>query len=106
MGDRLKKARGRTGMTAKEFAAAIGVSEKTITNAEGDKVAVRAITLNAWALATGVDRHWLETGEGTPGGPDGGQPVTDTPSGGSGEKLARLTAKKRSRAVTRRYLAA
>jgi hypothetical protein len=38
----------------------------------------------------------------TPGGPDGGQPVTDTTSGGKGDELARLTAKKRSRAATRR----
>lgn len=73
MGDRLRKARTLTGMTTREFAKAIGVSQATITNAENDHTKVRKITIYAWALATGVDRGWLETGE-TPAGPtpDGG----------------------------------
>lgn len=52
-----------TGMTVAEFADRIGISDRTVNNAEGDKRAVRKITLNAWALATGVPLQWLETGE-------------------------------------------
>lgn len=36
MGDRLRKARSGTGMTVREFAAALGVSHGTVTNAETD----------------------------------------------------------------------
>jgi transcriptional regulator with XRE-family HTH domain len=62
LGDRLRKARALTGMTTREFADRIGVSHGTITSAENDRRAVRPITLNAWALVTGVDREWLEVG--------------------------------------------
>jgi len=106
MGDRLRKARARTGLTVKGFADRIGVSEKTINNAEGDKRAVRKITLNAWAYETGVNRRWLETGQGptTPGGPDGvGQTTQRT-------RLQQLADEKRARRAgdpaTHRYLLA
>lgn len=67
LGDRLRKARQTTGLTTREFAQKIGVSQATITNAENDHHAVRRITLNAWSLATGVPLEWLEHGI-TPGG--------------------------------------
>lgn len=72
-GDRLRKARQLTGLTTRDFADEIGVSQVTITNAENDKTTVRRITLNAWSLRTGVPVEWLQTGE-TPAGPepDGG----------------------------------
>lgn len=100
LGDRLRKARSLTGMTVAEFAEHIGVSDRTINNAEGDKRAVRRITLNAWALATGVSLDWLETGKATGSGPpDPGQPD---------DALSRLTARKQARTgrsgTTRRYL--
>jgi transcriptional regulator with XRE-family HTH domain len=79
-GDRLRKAREMLGMGQREFADHIGVSHQTITNAEKGHRAVRKITLNAWALATGVPASWLETGETPspepPDGPDGPSPVT------------------------------
>lgn len=62
-GDRLRKARESTGMKQREFAQHIGVSHQTVTNAEKDHREVRKITMNAWALATGVPVEWLETGE-------------------------------------------
>lgn len=99
LGDRLRKARTLTGMTTREFALRIGVSHGTITNAEGDKRAVRPITLNAWSDVTGVSRGWLEFGVGDPN-PDG-QPA-DTM-----EALARLAAKKQRHAdegATHRYV--
>ena len=72
-GDRLRKARQITGMTTRDFAEHIGVSQKTITDAENDKRAPRKILLNAWALGTGVPAAWLETGATeTGGGPGGG----------------------------------
>lgn len=73
LGDRLRKARSLTGLNTRDFAEVIGASQPTVTAAENDRSKVRTITLNAWALATGVDRRWLETGK-TPTrpGPDGG----------------------------------
>ena len=69
-GDRLRKARSTTGLTTREFAERIGVSQKTITDAENDKrETVRKILLNAWSLATGVPVVWLETGQGPSAGP-------------------------------------
>lgn len=68
-------------MTTREFADHIGVSQKTVSDAENDKRQMRKIMLNAWALGTGVPAEWLETGTTHPvdGGPgDGGQAV---PSG-------------------------
>lgn len=99
LGDRLRKARSLTGMTVAEFAQHIGVSDRTINSAEGDKRAVRRITLNAWAMATGVSLAWLENGGTGPTPPDGGRPATPA--------LDRLTEAKRGRArTTRRYLPA
>ena len=72
-GDRLRKARQMTGLTTRDFAEHVGVSQKTITDAENDKRATRKLLLNAWALATGVPVGWLETGEApTPGSPTSG----------------------------------
>ena len=51
-----------TGLTTRDFAERIGVSQATVTNAENDNNKVRRITLNAWALATGVPVEWLQTG--------------------------------------------
>lgn len=70
-----------TGLNTREFAERIGVSQPTVTNAENDnnKNGVRKITLNAWALATGVPVEWLETGanpDGDNNGPDGGAQLT------------------------------
>jgi transcriptional regulator with XRE-family HTH domain len=104
-GDRLRKARLLTGLTARDFADKIGVSHGTVSNAEGDKHDVRKIVLNAWAMATGVPVEWLETGVASPSPtpPEGPKDSTD-----STEKLARLTRSKRGqelRETTRRYLA-
>lgn len=90
LGWRLRMARARTGLGTREFAERIGVSHGTITNAEGDKRAVRAITIKMWAMASGVDEQWLETGNGPHkgDGPNGGATArkvgglaTLTPSG-------------------------
>lgn len=92
LGDRLRKARSVTGLNTRDFAAQLGVSHGTVTNAEGDKRAVRKITLNAWALATGVSSRWLETGEGTATPPpEPGVPATPD------DALSQLASRKRAR---------
>ena len=76
MGDRLRKARMTTGLTAKDFAAEIGVSTKTALDAEGDRREPRRITLLAYAMRSGVPVEWLETGNAPP--PDGPRGVQYT----------------------------
>lgn len=71
--DRARKAREYAGLEQGELAVRMGVSRATISNLErGLVLRPRPIVLNAWALATGVDRSWLETGQ-APGvpGPEG-----------------------------------
>ena len=62
-GDRLRKARQLVGMTTREFATEIGVAQKTISDAENDRVTPRKITLIAYSMRTGVPLEWLETGK-------------------------------------------
>lgn len=90
-GDRLRKARQLTGLNTRDFAEAIGVSQKTVNNAESDAHDVRKIVLNAWAMATGISAVWLETGEGAVDSPD----PSSSPSPSDG--LSQLTAAKRRR---------
>jgi transcriptional regulator with XRE-family HTH domain len=75
LGDRLQKARETLGLNTRDFAELIGVSQKTVTDAENDHRRPRRIMLNAWSLATGVSRQWLETGE-APANDDGGPKYT------------------------------
>lgn len=88
-GDRLRKARTVTGLNTRDFAKKIGVSQKTVTDAEGDKRDTRRVVINAWSLATGVPVVWLETGQ-EPGdlGPDGGAFTVSQPESG---RLLRLS---------------
>ena len=95
LGWRMRMARETTGMGLREFAEHIGVSADTCTSAEHDRRKVRAITVNAYAMATGVDREWLRTGIAS-------GDVPTPPEGG--EQLRRLTEAKRSRTATRRAL--
>lgn len=81
LGWRLRMARESTGMGLREFATHIGVTPDTLTSAERDRRKVRPITINAYALASGVDRQWLETGHhsgDSDGGGDDGTPVSGT----------------------------
>ena len=59
----MRKARQLTGLNTRDFADRLGVSQKTVNNAENDAHAVRRIVMNAWSLVTGVPIEWLETGE-------------------------------------------
>lgn len=88
--DRLRKAREHIGADQKQFAVLTGISRGTIGNYENPSYQTRkSYVIREWAMATGVNPDWLETGAGSssttpgPGGPDGG------------EKLAKYTARKR-----------
>jgi transcriptional regulator with XRE-family HTH domain len=109
LGWRLRMAREATGMGVREFAAHIGVSPDTLTSAEHDARKVRQITLNAYVLATGVDREWLETGEGSPNGPTDPTPPAPKPKADT-DALDKLTKSKLAKSrhagagSTQRYL--
>ncbi|MBW8171823.1 helix-turn-helix domain-containing protein [Ornithinimicrobium sp. Arc0846-15] len=59
---RLRVAREHAGLEQGALADLMGVGRNTVSNNESGKVAPRRITLRAWAMATGVDATWLETG--------------------------------------------
>lgn len=67
---RLVVAREHIGLNQGELSSALGVSTNTIQRAESGRAEPRRPTIMAWAMATGVDLHWLETGH-VPT-PDGG----------------------------------
>ena len=71
--DRLRKSRELTGLNSYDFAEKVGVSQKSINNAESGRTKPRKILLNAWALATGVPLEWLETGTVSRPNPEGGE---------------------------------
>lgn len=80
-GDRFRRARLSAGYdSAQDFAELIGVSRNTVSGAENDRTLPRPIVIRAWALATGADSRWLETGEAP--SPDG--------DGASGSALPQL----------------
>ena len=78
---RLRIAREFAGLEQSELAEAMGISRQSISSAEAGRTRPRKITLNAWALATGVPVTWLQTGE-APADPDGGDEGSAVPPAG------------------------
>lgn len=75
VGDRLRRARQKTGLEQGPFAEEIGVSRGTVSNYErSDNVeGMKKPYLLAWALRTDVPIEWLVTGEAAaPTPPDDG----------------------------------
>ena len=70
----LRIAREFAGLEQSELAERIGISRTSVCSAEKGRTHPRRITLNAWALATGVPVTWIITGEGPPSD-DGGDGV-------------------------------
>lgn len=70
---RLMVAREHADLNQAELAQRLGVSSATVQRAESGKTEPRRTTLMAWSLATGVNLHWLETGQ---------APRQDDPDGG------------------------
>ena len=71
--DRMRLAREITRLDQSDFAERVGISRATVSNVERGATKPSKLVVRAWALATGVQLRWLETGE-TPTGsdPDGG----------------------------------
>ena len=75
-GQRLTVARQYVGLTQSELAERLGVTTATVQRSESGQTKPRRTTFMAWSMATGVDLHWLETGEApSPGGGDGASTV-------------------------------
>ena len=75
--DRLRKAREDAGLSQQQLADLLESPRATVSNWENGRSNPRPLVLRAWAMATGVDRTWLETGEAPhPAGPDGGLSYT------------------------------
>lgn len=72
---RLYIARDAAGLSQIELADRMGVSRRTIGNAETGAKIPRRPTLAAWSLATGVPLAWLETGEAPSPGDGDGAPI-------------------------------
>lgn len=73
---RLRIAREAAKLEQQELAERMGISRQSVSKLESGKASPRKITLNAWALATGVPASWLRTGE-VPPTPDDGCPQSE-----------------------------
>jgi transcriptional regulator with XRE-family HTH domain len=62
LADRLRKAREVTGLDQAQFAELANMSRTTVVNYEHGHRTPRRIYILAWAAASGVDAHWIETG--------------------------------------------
>lgn len=71
---RVRLAREFASLQQSDLAELTGLSRTAIANLERGSSDPRRATISLIAFATGVDRHWLETGK-TPGGdmPTGGE---------------------------------
>ena len=63
MGDRIRKARERTGMNRQDFAHAVGIHRETLAKYEDTGHGVKRPALLSIAMSSGVRQEWLETGE-------------------------------------------
>lgn len=62
-GDRFRRARLNAGhRNVEDFADLLGVGRALISSVESERHDPRRIVVRAWAMATGVPEHWLETG--------------------------------------------
>ena len=77
LADRLRKALRESDTSVAEIARALGVTRQTVGNWIAGRYVPSRATLVAWALATGVDLIWLETGT----APDEPAPGLGTPPG-------------------------
>lgn len=76
VGDRLRKAREKTGLGQYEFAEETGISRGTVSNYEAKATTegMKRPYLVAWAVRCDVDLEWLESGKAPRGGGGGVQP--------------------------------
>ncbi|MDR3069633.1 MAG: helix-turn-helix domain-containing protein [Propionibacteriaceae bacterium] len=62
LSDRLRAARESAGFDMRSFETLTGISKGSIYNYEAGKTRPRRPQILAWAMATGFDAYWLETG--------------------------------------------
>ena len=72
---RVRLAREYAGLQQAELAELTGMARSGIAAIETGKNHPRRSSISLIAFATGVDRHWLETGETPAGDTDGGEAV-------------------------------
>lgn len=65
LGERMSKARESAGMTRRQMADELRVSERTIRNYEGEHTRVTRDTVMAYAAITGVPVWWIEADGGS-----------------------------------------
>jgi len=83
MRHRLRIAREEAGFDQEQLAAEIGVSRRTVLNAERGYVEPLRVVIKAWALACGVRLSWLVTGDdGFPDTPPSKDKPPRNPRGG------------------------
>jgi transcriptional regulator with XRE-family HTH domain len=70
LGNRLWRARLHLGVTQQELAERLGVGLRQVKDGEADRRAPKRAVVLGWAVATGVDPYWLETGIDPRGGPN------------------------------------
>ena len=66
MHTRIKFVRSESGLTQDQFAAKIGISKSGLQKLESGENAPREQTIRAICSEFGINRLWLETGEGAP----------------------------------------
>ena len=93
--DRLKLARELSGLDQDGLAALTDTSRSTIRNYENRRHTGKRkiLVLKQWALATGVNLGWLETGAGDP---TTTPPPDGEPAGDHDAALAKLAGRKRA----------
>lgn len=81
---RMRLAREHRGLDTKAFADEIGVSRQSVMAYERGAQNARPVVMRMWAMATGVDLDWLETGQETTPPPSGdGAEISERPRRGS-----------------------
>ena len=63
LADRIRKAREANDYSQSDLATITGISRASISHYEGGKTRPSKASLKLIAMATGVDRYWLLTGE-------------------------------------------
>ena len=76
--DRLVKARTHAGLNQDQMADRLGMSRRTVGAYEAGTREPKRPILIAWAMATGVNLRWLETGESPAPTPPGAPSRTRT----------------------------
>lgn len=100
--DRLRKARDHAGLSQGELADRVGITRTMAANVENGRTEPRPIVIRMWAMCTGVDAGWLETGESPhPVDPDGG---SELPRLDSNQQPSDMSSPQVARAAMVHYL--